>query len=209
MTSSFSAIRPDPEPADRPAGSVAFLVRAVEFKELIEVADILTESFHSQKGINFWLNPLFRWGIYEDLRTRMRLLSPHYICLVAIASDPSNPALSHPAIVGTVEMNHKSPSLGQNLSSQCLYLSNLAVLPRYRRQGVATKLLHRCEEIALEWGFNELYLTCLENNQPAKQLYFHHGYRLHYIEPYWMSWLFWRPRRMLLQKHLRTIELTP
>lgn len=209
MTSSFSAIRPDPEPADRPAGSVAFLVRAVEFKELIDVADILTESFHSQEGINFWLNPLFRLGIYEDLRTRMRSLSPHYICLVAIASDPSNPALSNPAIVGTVEMGHKSPSLGPNLSSQCLYLSNLAVSANYRRQGVAAKLLHRCEEIALEWGFNQLYLTCLENNQPAKQLYFHHGYRLHYIEPYWMSWLFWRPRRMLLQKHLKGIKLTP
>lgn len=208
MTSSFSAIRPDPEPADRPAGSVAFLVRAVEFKELIEVADILTESFHSQEGINFWLNPLFRLGIYEDLRTRMRSLSPHYICLVAIASDPSNPALSNPAIVGTVEMGHKSPSLGQNLSSQCLYLSNLAVSANYRRQGVAAKLLHRCEEIALEWGFDELYLTCLENNQPAKQLYFHHGYRLQYIEPYWMSWLFWRPRRMLLQKQLKAIKLT-
>jgi GNAT superfamily N-acetyltransferase len=204
VTSSFSAIRPDPEPADRPAGSAAVLVRAVQFKELIEVADILTESFHSQAGINFWLNPLFRLGIYEDLRTRMQSISPHYICLVAIAPDRGNLPNPNPPIVGTLEMGINSPSVGQNLSSRCLYLSNLAVSPSYRRQGVAAQLLHRCEEIALEWGFNQLYLTCLENNQAAKQLYFHHGYQLHYIEPYWMSWFFWRPRRMLLHKHLKS-----
>jgi len=202
VTSSFSAIRPDPEPADRAAGSPAVLVRAVQFKELIKVADILTESFHSQGGINFWLNPLFRLGIYEDLRTRMQSISPHYICLVAIASNPLNLPVSDRPIIGTVEMGSKSPSVGQNLASRCLYLSNLAVSPPYRRQGVAAQLLHRCEEIALEWGFNELFLHVLENNQAAKQLYFHHGYRLQYIEPYWMSWFFWRPRRMLLHKHI-------
>lgn len=202
MTSSFSAIRPDPEPANRAAGSAAILVRAAQFPELTKVADILTESFHSQVGINFWLNPLFRLGIYEDLRARMQSISPHYICLIAIASHRENLSDPHPTIVGTVEMGIKNPSLAENLASRCLYLSNLAVSPSYRRQGVAARLLHRCEEIALEWGFNQLYLHVLENNQAAKQLYFHHGYRLQYIEPAWMSWFFWRPRRMLLYKKI-------
>ncbi len=202
MTFSFNATRPDPEPSKNHAGSVSFLIRSAQFKDLTNVAEILTESFHPQHGINFWLNPVFRLGIYEDLRTRLRSNSGHYICLVAIAADPPNSPVDYDPLVGTVEMALKSPSLGQEISDRCLYLSNLAVSPLYRRHGVAVQLLHRCEEIALEWGFNHIYLHVLENNQPAKQLYFHHGYRLEYIEPHWMSWLFWRPRRMLLHKPL-------
>jgi len=202
VTFSFNATRPDPEPSKPPAGSVSYLIRSAQFPDLINVADILTESFHSQEGMNCWLKPVFRLGIYEDLRTRLRSNSTHYICLVAIAPDPPNRPGAYSPIVATVEMAVKSPSLGQEISTRCLYLSNLAVSPLYRRQGIALKLLHRCEEIAREWGFNDLYLHVLENNQPAKRLYFHRGYRLKYIEPYWMSWLFWRPRRMLLHKSL-------
>lgn len=199
MTFSFNATRPDREPSKPTAGYVSYLIRSAHFPDLTYVADILTESFHSQEGINCWLKPVFRLGIYEDLRTRLRSNSTYYICLVAI--DPDGP-VDYSPIVGTVEMTLKIPSLGQEISTRCLYLSNLAVSPLYRRQGIALKLLHRCEDIAREWGFNDLYLHVLENNQPAKRLYFDRGYRLHYIEPYWMSWLFWRPRRMLLHKSL-------
>ena len=205
MTTGFSARKPNPEPSDRPTGSSGFLVRSVEFQDLTTVAAILTESFHPQEGINFCLYPLFRIGIYEDLRTKLRSNSPHYSCLVAIASDPANSIVAYRPIIGTVEIGLKTPSMGPNLSSRCLYLSNLAVSPDYRRKGVAVKLLYRCEEIALEWGFNDLYLHVLENNESAKRLYFDRGYRLKYIEPAWMSWFFWRPRRMLLQKTLKSV----
>jgi ribosomal protein S18 acetylase RimI-like enzyme len=205
VTSSFSAIRPDPEPSNHSAGSAPCLVRSVEFKDLAKVAEILTESFHSQEGINFWLHPVFRLGIYEDLRTRLRSNSPHYICLVAIASDAPNTPTDYCPIIGTVEMGLKSPALGQQISSHCLYVSNLAVSPLYRRQGVAAQLLHRCEQIAYSWGFKDIYLHVLENNQPAKQLYFQHGYKVQYIDPHWMCWLFWRPRRMLLHKQLKSV----
>ena len=110
---------------------------------------------------------------------------------MAIACDTPNTPVAYCPIIGTVEMGLKSPSVGQNLSSRCLYLSNLAVCPQNRRKGVATQLLHRCEEIAREWGFDELYLHVLENNRSAKGLYLHYGYRLKYIEPAWMSWFFW------------------
>lgn len=137
--------------------------------------------------------------MYEDLRQRLRSpISPDYVCLVAIAS----PSSSYANVVGTVEVALRSTYPLQIRSNFYPYLSNLAVQPNYRRQGVAQKLLLACEEIVLEQGFNELYLHVLEDNYPAQQLYFKAGYRLEHADPLWCSWLLGQPRRNLLYKQL-------
>jgi hypothetical protein len=144
VTSSFSAIRPDPEPSNHSAGSAPCLVRSVEFKDLAKVAEILTESFHSQEGINFWLHPVFRLGIYEDLRTRLRSNSPHYICLVAIASDAPNTPTDYCPIIGTVEMGLKSPCPGAtNFFSLfiCIKFSRISTLSATRSGSPITSSL--------------------------------------------------------------------
>lgn len=184
------------------SGSVHFHIRAATPKDLTNLAEILADSFHSRDGNSRWLYPLLRLGIYEDLRNRLILNSPRYICLVAVASATNRPIVCD-YLGGTVEMALRSMhSWPLCHSTQYPYLSNLAVHEDCRRRGAAQQLLLTCERVALGWGFQDLYLHVLENNYPARQLYFKLGYRLHQVDASWSSLLFKRPRRLLLHKHL-------
>ncbi|MEB3827938.1 GNAT family N-acetyltransferase [Phormidium sp. CCY1219] len=203
----------------KPIGSpVRFVIRPAHAKDLPRLAEILADSFHPRDGLMTFVHPVLRLGIYEDLRNRMRNRSPHYICLVAqmpsaTTPSPSNdypagdpqaiaPSSSDP-LIGTVEMSLRSIHPWQVGCTQFPYLSNLAVANSDRRQGGATQLLSACEQIALEWGFREIYLHVLENNPPAQRLYYKAGYRVRSIESSFASWVFRQPRRMLLHKHLQ------
>ena len=165
------------------------------------LAEILAASFHSRGGINDWIYPLLRLGIYEDLRNRLNSSSPYYVCLVATI--PTTPRAScGDYLAGTVEMalrSHYPWFFGGKAGYP--YLSNLAVHQDYRRQGAAAQLLLRCERVALSWGFQDLYLHVLENNHQARSLYSKLGYKLHQIDGSWSS-LFGQPRRLLLRKRL-------
>lgn len=140
-----------------------------------------------------------RLGIYEDLRTRIRSGEKHYVCLVAFDRAGGEEEL----LAGTVEMGVRSLAPSWLVESfEYAYLSNLAVSANYRRQGIAEQLLSACEEIAIEWEFNELYLHVLENNYPAKSLYQKAGYRLRDTEWTWGSLLFGQPRKLFMRKGL-------
>lgn len=177
-------------------------IRAATAKDLTALAEILADSFHSRAGINGWIYPVLRLGIYEDIRNRLNKGSPHYICLVAVVAAKTRPNTCE-YLAGTVEMALRSnyPWPFSN-SSSYPYLSNLAVHQDCRRQGTAQQLLLKCERIALGWGFQDLYLHVLENNHQARSLYLKLGYRLHRIDGGWTSLLLGQPRRLLLHKHL-------
>lgn len=51
------------------------------------------------------------------------------------------------------------------------YLSNMAVCPSFRRQGLARKLLSICEELCAARGLRRLYLHARLGDEPALQLY--------------------------------------
>ncbi|MTJ52702.1 GNAT family N-acetyltransferase [Anabaena sp. UHCC 0253] len=172
-------------------------IRVATPDDLTIIAQIVTESFHSQDGLWGWAFPLFRLGIYEDLRHRLKFPLPHHVCLVAVDADTEDRQ-----IVGTIEMGVKF-SDSWDYVSQCFpYLSNLAVHPSYRRQGVASGLLIRCEQISQEWGFQDLYLHVLESNHQARQLYFKLAYRVYKVESPWNAILLNRSRQILLHKHI-------
>jgi len=177
------------------------MIRAAQPKDVSQLADILADSFHSPHGIKRWAYPLLRLGIYEDLRSRLRSTSPNYLCLVAVASTPAQ-AGSPEYLAGTVEMTLRSSLSWQLRGSQYPYISNLAVHSSYRRQGVAQQLLISCERTALEWGFQDIYLHVLENNDQARKLYIKRGYHLQQVDPDWSHWLFNQPRRLFLHKQL-------
>lgn len=184
-----------------------FSVRVAASGDLAQLADMLAMSFHSREGFVDWLYPLLRLGIYEDLKNRLRSGSEHYICLVAeliSIEDGTHKYRSNrdECLVGTVEMALRSRLAWQLPSSDYPYLSNLAVHPEYRRQGVAQELLGSCEKTAREWGFSEIYLHVLENNHAARQLYYQAGYRLEQVDGHWSNWLLGQPRRMFLRKQL-------
>ncbi len=174
--------------------SSQFQIRAAISADLTGVAQIITESFHSQKGMWGWAFPLLRLGIYEDLRHRLALPTPHQVCLVAV--DVTN------NLVGTVELSVRFSDSWAQVGKSFPYLSNLAVHPKYRRHGVASELLLSCEKVSQEWGFKDLYLHVLENNYQARQLYFKLGYRAHKVESNWNTYFLRRSRQILLFKHL-------
>ncbi|NJK28270.1 MAG: GNAT family N-acetyltransferase [Coleofasciculaceae cyanobacterium SM2_3_26] len=102
-------------------------------------------------------------------------------------------------------MARRSSNLWLGDRGASLYLSNLAVKAEYRRQGIALQLLDACEQIALGWGFDKLYLHVLENNQRARQLYAKAGFRpQRQRDCLLLQWLV-QPKRLLLQKSLTPI----
>ncbi|MBE9034601.1 GNAT family N-acetyltransferase [aff. Roholtiella sp. LEGE 12411] len=180
--------------------SSQFQIRAATSADLTSVAQIITDSFHSQKGMWGWTFPLLRLGVYEDLRHRLASPTPHQVCLVAV--DVTNGEANN--LVGTVEMSVRLSDSWAQFGRSFPYLSNLAVHPKYRRHGVGSELLISCEKVSQDWGFQDLYLHVLENNYQARQLYFKLGYRVHKVESNWNTYLLRRSRQILLLKHLNS-----
>lgn len=177
------------------------IVRAARRQDLDALAMLLADSFHSRQGWVGLLHPIFKLGIYEDLRGRLNNTSPHQVCLAAIAHSAEGEA-----IAGTVEMsasNSYSLFLGRERS---VYLSNLAVGESYRRRGVGSKLLRSCEQIARQWGFQEICLHVLETNSAARQLYISSGYQLRRVELGLNTFLLGQSRKMLMVKRLSDRE---
>ncbi|MBE9229607.1 GNAT family N-acetyltransferase, partial [Phormidium sp. LEGE 05292] len=209
------------EPEVNLSGSFPIQIRAAKPEDISYVAEILANSFHSRGGIAGWFYPLFRLGIYEDLRHRLQSSSPRYVCLVGIYKDSrlgdrqdqlwvdlevrgkTVAAEESDCVVGTVEMALRSTNPWQFYSSAGYpYLSNLAVQSEYRRRGVARQLLLACEQIALNWGYQDLYLHVLENNHKARGLYSQLGYRLYQVDSNWACLFLGKPRQLLLHKRL-------
>lgn len=188
------------EPESRAITSPITL-RTAQTQDIKLLVDLLTLSFHPPHGLLAPFYPLLKLGIYEDLRSRLRSQSSHYRCIVASAFVAGG---SSEILLGTAEVALRSSLIGMPRSP---YISNFAVSPPYRRQGIGRKLLQRCELIAQNWNCPDLALHVLEDNQAAKELYFSSGYELHRIEPSWRHWIFQSPRRLYLQKSLRQFQV--
>lgn len=181
-------------------------IRVANRADVNPLTEILAESFHTRQGLSGLMYPIFRLGIYEDLRNRLSSGSGYYTCLVAAIADSKpmlgNIPLNAPEhLVGTVEMGLRAAS-PWSIGDRYPYISNLAVHPTARRRGVARELLTGCEQTAIKWGFSDLYLHVLENNYQARQLYHQAGYQIVQIDSSWDSLFFGQPRRLFLCKNL-------
>ncbi|NEO27737.1 MAG: GNAT family N-acetyltransferase [Kamptonema sp. SIO4C4] len=177
-------------------------IRTARLGDLRRLAQILANSFHPPVGWMMLAYPFLRLGIYEDLRTRFLANSPHHVCLTAIAPSSSERVSTQEEITGIVELALRSPTFPATNTVQSPYISNLAVSTYHRRQGIGRQLLLSCEPVAQEWGFQEIYLHVLENNEKAKQLYRSLGYQTEKVENTCANILFKQPRRLLLRKRL-------
>jgi ribosomal protein S18 acetylase RimI-like enzyme len=177
-------------------------IRAVCENEIDRVADIITHSFHFDRGWMSWFTPLFKLGIAEDLRHRLRSQVPNPrpsklpqpVCSIAICTD-----MSQSYVVGTIEVGARNASdrLPRN---RYAYISNLAVSKEWRRKGVAQELLIECEQIAKDWGYTELYLHVMADNERGRNLYQKLGYEL-VVKDFARSMIPWyRPERLFLRK---------
>lgn len=187
-TSSFAT------PYSTPPALHNFIIRQAQLEDIGEVSEVITRSFHSCEGLGILLYPFLKLGIYEDIRNRLRSQTSYYACLMATTATGE--------VSGAVELGLGSPEGSIPKQYQSTYLSNLAVNPDYRRQGIARRLLKNCEEITAKWGFSEIYLHVLDNNWQAQKLYKQCGYRVCRAETSIIAWLFHQPRRLLLKKVL-------
>ncbi|MEB3212713.1 MAG: N-acetyltransferase [Leptolyngbyaceae bacterium] len=177
----------------------SFFLRTASVNDAKELAALLTLSFHGDDPWMEIFHPILRFGIYEDLRSRIQSKTTRYACIIACQHDVGD--RPHPRIMGTVELSVKRRSLSF-FSSQYAYISNLATHPDYRRQGVAQHLLNGCEVVAQRWGFQDIYLHTLENNAPAQALYHKLGYQVERSEIGLSTWLLGQPKQLLLGKTL-------
>ena len=162
------------------------------------ISQILTQSFYNFPDFIGWMSPFLRFTIAEDLRYRLRSHSPRYSCFVAKLAEDSDSK-----VVGTIEIALRSLSLWSNLR-QYPYISNLAVHHDFRRLGIGSQLLTQCEQIALNWGYQETRLHVLDSNTSAKQLYCNNNYQISQIEANWGNLWFDYSPRLLLKKQIET-----
>jgi ribosomal protein S18 acetylase RimI-like enzyme len=116
-------------------------------------------------------------------------------------SAPSD-SMQADAVIGTAEVSQRPCETWQLFPRKRAYLSNLAVSPAHRRAGAAQQLLSTCENIALSWGFHNVYLHVMADNAAAQALYSQAGYQLCEVSNPILSGLGLRPQRLLLSKQM-------
>jgi ribosomal protein S18 acetylase RimI-like enzyme len=179
-------------------------IRAVDPNDIEAIAQIITHSFEFDRGLLGWFAPLFRYGIAEDLRHRLKSSSegigrgeqPQHACLVAIY-----PIDGKSTVVGTVELSIRK-RIDRSTRTEYVYVSNLAVSAAFRQRGIGLELLDGCECIAQSWEQENLYLHVMADNSPGRNLYHKAGYTVMGEDRIW-SLAFWnRPRRLFLHKSI-------
>jgi ribosomal protein S18 acetylase RimI-like enzyme len=180
-------------------------IRPVQEDEINCVADIITRSFHFDRGWMAWFTPLFKLGIAEDLRNRLKTRSSSHtyhkpqqqVCSIAVYLDREK---SH--VAGTVEVGVRTAERYRQTNYQYVYLSNLAVSKDFRRRGVAQELIRSCEQQTMDWGYTELHLHVMGHNDRGRNLYQKLGYEVVSSEFVWSIIPWHRPERLFLRKQL-------
>jgi ribosomal protein S18 acetylase RimI-like enzyme len=174
------------------------IVRRLQVDDVSRVATLLSDAFYSNDGWLGWASPLFKLGIYQDLKTRALAQTPRYTCLVGFQTVNQGEIV----IVGTVEVSAR-PLTSWSLAGKSLpYVSNLAVAKAFRCQGIGQHLLLACEQVVQTWGFSEIYLHVKHENRSARRLYQRVGYQSSFADiPLWAK-LLGPPQEILLRKSL-------
>lgn len=177
---------------DLPSG---YQLRPAELADLPNIVELLLACFFPRNFWNQWIYGLLRLGIYEDLKRRLQLSARQYRCLIIVRSGLAEHPRANRQVVGTAELSLRSyywPMWGSGEP----YVSNIAIAPDHRRQGLAQQLLRACEDEAQAWGFSRIALHVAAENAAAQALYFKTGYG-HYRRT------LPRRRRQLLYKALQ------
>ncbi|MBL1210188.1 GNAT family N-acetyltransferase [Geminocystis sp. GBBB08] len=176
------------------------LVRYANLSDVNEIGDVLTFSFNHFNDFTLWIYPLIKLSVCEDLRNRIKNPNSEHFCLVAV-STIVNKNDNSPRIIGTVELSFRT-EYGWKGKRKYPYIANLAVSKNYRRQGIGSQLLSKCEMIAQNQGFNEVYLHVLASNKSGQQLYLQNGYTIRQVETDLYSLFVPSKRRLLLAKSI-------
>lgn len=157
-------------------GEDNLFVRKASFNEVASVVSLRVTVFYPElKAI-----PQFHKRIYDKLSNRIRHKGS--TCFVAYENEHQSREANKSVgagIIGTVEVSC------QDFVGTCMefigsmnkcYVADLAVVPTYRRKGLATQLLKRVEQFCNNNGYDEVYLHVEKHNDAAKNLYLKNGY---------------------------------
>lgn len=176
------------------------IFRRANLDDVEGIAEVLTLSFNKFNELTFWIYPLMKIGVCQDLRKRLQNDEQESICVIAVnVINQGNKVKEE--VLGTVELSFRERYHWQK-KEKYAYIANLAVRKNYRRQGIASELLFRCEQIAQEKNYGHLYLHVLASNQNAQQLYVNNGYTIKEVETDLFSLFLPSQRRLLLSKSL-------
>lgn len=158
---------------------------------LSKVAEVMSQVFNPPAGVQGIFFPLYKLTVSADLHKRLRSDPSHYCCLGA---------WFHQELVGALELSLRHLR-GVPQPGIQPYVSNLAVLPQWRRRGIAQRLLRGAEAVALTWGYQALHLHVLESNSAARRLYDKLDYRVLHVSCDLWQWL-GASRQLLLYRRL-------
>lgn len=148
---------------------VSFGIRRAKYGELGKVADLVVHSFYPEKSA--LVRPYLYLSELQRLQSNFPYSDAHHHFFIAY--DREQPTV----VVGFVDVDGR-PSTLQNAPPRP-YLSDLAVQPNYRRQGIAKALIQQCETIVSNdvMKHNQLYLRVERDNHAAIHMYQSLGYQ--------------------------------
>ena len=136
-------------------------IRDIQKNDLKRVSDILTASFFSTANILSW--PTEWLKTFLSLEDSFSASSGDNFCMF-VACDKSTDF-----VVGFCEIDSRLTSKPLNIPRP--YMCNLAVDQDYRRRGIATALVQKCEEQAIKWEKEAIYLRVRRTNPSALEFY--------------------------------------
>jgi len=179
--------------------SSSYQVRLAQQIDVLSIANILAISFYHKYPQ--WFYPLAVWSLSLDLGLRLLDPDPRYACLIATSNLDFEAIATLELSIRNIPSLNAVPYLNWQTSPQP-YISNLAVHPQWRKQGIALKLLMAVEHKVRSWGFKSIYLHVMDSNLAAFNLYQGSGYKLYKLDPEFRLNPFARDQRLLLRKFL-------
>lgn len=147
--------------------------RDARLSDLGTVADIITEGFNHNKT-NFFTYKTERFKTLSSLKSHFpdtdSINDVQHVMLIAEEQQRGK-------IVGFAELDISSNTaiITNSLRPQA-YMCNLTVEHRWRRRGIAKLLISACENKAICYGREKMFLMVMEGNIPALELYQSMGY---------------------------------
>jgi len=151
-------------------------IRKCRYSDLTIVAEMIVTSFYTAKMRNSPFSAVLKLGELNRLQQNFPYADDQHFMFVATTTSTSvkknDKKNDDTDIVGFVDLDFRPAT--RSIDPPRPYLSDLAVDPNHRRQGIATTLIQKCEALAQTNTKNKnksLYIRVEQANDAAVQMY--------------------------------------